>query len=62
MSWFRKKKSKTRVRDVICGMEIDPNEAAAHVTLEGVEYYFCCEGCLAEFKKEHPETGPSPKT
>lgn len=44
------KRSQALARDPVCGMEVDPTEARAHEVVDGVEYYFCCEGCLAEFK------------
>jgi putative ABC transport system ATP-binding protein len=38
------------VRDPICGMEIDPAEARGHERVGDVDYWFCCEGCLSEFR------------
>ena len=37
------------VKDVVCGMEIDPETAAATSEYKGVTYYFCAEGCKQEF-------------
>ena len=31
-------------------MEIDPAEARGHERVGEVDYWFCCEGCLAEFR------------
>ncbi len=42
------------VKDVVCGMEIDPKEAAAKSEYQGVTYYFCSRGCRAEFEAELP--------
>ena len=38
------------VRDPVCGMEVDPETAAAKTSINGVEYYFCAQGCRAEFE------------
>ena len=37
------------VKDVVCGMEIDPDTAAATSQHKGVTYYFCAESCKQEF-------------
>ncbi|HSU87163.1 MAG TPA: heavy metal translocating P-type ATPase [Chthoniobacterales bacterium] len=37
------------VRDPICGMEIDPKNAAAMVEREGEKFYFCSLHCRDEF-------------
>jgi Cu+-exporting ATPase len=37
------------VKDVVCGMEIDPESAAATSVRNGVTYYFCAESCKQEF-------------
>ncbi len=42
------------VRDEVCGMEFDANEAAATVRLGGLTYFFCSERCMRRFL-EHPE-------
>jgi putative ABC transport system ATP-binding protein len=44
------KRDASLVRDPICGMAIDPNEAPARIAVNGVDYYFCSEGCQAEFQ------------
>jgi P-type Cu+ transporter len=38
--------------DPICGMEVEPAQAAADVEHAGKSYYFCSVGCAARFKKE----------
>ena len=43
-----------RVRDEVCGMEIESDKAAGDVTLNGRMYYFCSERCRRMFK-EHPD-------
>jgi len=40
------------VKDVVCGMHIDPVEAAATYEWDGVTYYFCSAECLERFKEE----------
>ena len=37
------------VKDVVCGMEIDPDTAAGKSEYRGTTYYFCAEGCKQEF-------------
>jgi YHS domain-containing protein len=40
------------VKDPVCGMEIDPKDAAATSDYEGVTYYFCAVGCKERFDAE----------
>jgi len=40
------------VKDPVCGMEIDPQEAAGTSDYEGVTYYFCAVGCKERFDAE----------
>ena len=37
------------VKDVVCGMQIDPQKAAGTSTYNGQTYYFCSQGCKAKF-------------
>ena len=37
------------VKDVVCGMMIDPATAAAMSTYKGASYYFCAPGCKTDF-------------
>ncbi len=37
------------VKDLVCGMEIDPETAAGKSEHQGVSYYFCAEGCKQSF-------------
>jgi len=37
------------VKDVVCGMEIDPTTAAATSEYKGTIYYFCAAGCKTDF-------------
>ncbi|HKY83529.1 MAG TPA: ATP-binding cassette domain-containing protein [Anaerolineales bacterium] len=36
--------------DPVCGMAIEKDRAAASLTWEGAEYFFCSRGCRAEFE------------
>ncbi len=44
----------TRVKDLVCGMEIDKESAPASCEHEGKTYYFCCSSCKEKFM-ENPE-------
>jgi YHS domain-containing protein len=35
--------------DPVCGMSVDPKTAAAKSMLNGVDIYFCAQGCKAAF-------------
>ena len=37
------------VKDVVCGMMIDPSAAAAKRTYEGRDFFFCSTACAAAF-------------
>ncbi|MGA2764751.1 MAG: YHS domain-containing protein [Spirochaetia bacterium] len=39
----------SKVKDVVCGMMIDPATAAATRRYEGTKYYFCAHGCAKAF-------------
>src|SRR5664279_5459331 len=45
---------KTTVTDPICGMEVDPTNAAATAEHDGGTFYFCSEHCRQKFVKETP--------
>ena len=38
--------------DPICGMQVDPEKAAARVEYEGTTYYFCCGHCAKTFSAD----------
>jgi len=40
------------VKDPVCGMDIDPNTAAATEDYQGKNYYFCSTVCQDKFKAE----------
>lgn len=53
----------TTVTDPICGMDIDPADAAGSSTYEGQTYYFCNLNCKVTFDKAPAEyAGPAPAT
>ncbi len=41
-----------KVKDPVCGMEVDPKQAAARAEYQGKTYYFCSPGCKAAFEKD----------
>jgi len=41
-----------KVKDPVCGMEIDSQHAAAKTEYEGKIYYFCSPGCKTTFERE----------
>ena len=42
----------TTVKDPVCGMEIDPKDAAATSDYEGATHYFCAIACKERFDAE----------
>ena len=43
--------SPATVKDVVCGMDIDPKDAAGKVEYQGKTYYFCSDECKQKFEK-----------
>jgi YHS domain-containing protein len=43
-----------KVQDPVCGMMIEPDQAAAQATRNSETFYFCSEACQREFLA-HPE-------
>ena len=41
-----------KVKDLVCGMMIDPQTAAATSQYKGQTYYFCARGCKVAFDKD----------
>ena len=41
-----------RVKDPVCGMEIEKGAAKGPVEHMGKAFYFCSEGCKEKFEKE----------
>ena len=48
-SGTKTKETSQMVKDVVCGMQIDPNEAAGKSEYGGQTYYFCAPGCKRKF-------------
>lgn len=46
-----------KVKDPVCGMEIDPSDAVAHETHDGHDFYFCSAGCHQAFLKDPHQFG-----
>jgi Cu+-exporting ATPase len=49
------------VKDLVCGMDVDPAATAHHARHEGSEYHFCSDGCRRKFVADplrylHPST------
>jgi Cu+-exporting ATPase len=43
--------TKTLTTDPVCGMTVDPANAAS-VEHEGTKFYFCCQGCATKFQAD----------
>lgn len=39
-------------KDPVCGMDVDPQQAAGTSEYEGTTYYFCSPGCKKSFDKD----------
>lgn len=39
------------VKDLVCGMEVNEKAAGYSMIYEGEMFYFCSEGCRAEFRR-----------
>jgi Cu+-exporting ATPase len=55
----------TEEHDPVCGMKVDPSEAAASIEHHGATVYFCSESCAAKFRaapakyvKAKPDAAP----
>lgn len=40
--------------DPVCGMQVDPRQAAGESEYQGTTYYFCSPGCKRQFDR-NPE-------
>lgn len=38
-------------KDLVCGMEINPETAKSKIDYKGQVYYFCAEQCKTEFER-----------
>lgn len=52
--------ARLKVLDPVCGMEIDPNQAAGSRQDGQQTYYFCSNRCLGEYDREHPAPAATP--
>jgi Cu+-exporting ATPase len=43
------------VQDPVCGMEIDPTQAAGQASYQGRTFYFCSEECMQKFQQNPGE-------
>jgi P-type Cu+ transporter len=55
----------TKARDPVCGMTVDPLQAAASEVYQGQTYHFCSKGCAAKFRADpesylHPQAKLDP--
>jgi Cu+-exporting ATPase len=41
-------------KDPVCGMDVDPSQAAGQSVYKGQTYYFCSKGCKVAFDR-NPE-------
>jgi len=39
-------------KDLVCGMEVDEEEAPAKTEYKGQTYYFCAPGCKVAFERD----------
>jgi len=51
--------------DPVCGMTVDPSQAAGKSSYQGKDYYFCSKGCVAKFEANpdkylRPSAQPEP--
>ena len=44
--------NKQQFVDPVCGMSVDPDTAAAKTCHNGVQVYFCAEGCKQAFETD----------
>ena len=44
-----------KVTDPVCGMQVDPSSAAARVTHQGREFFFCSPSCRDKFVADPPK-------
>ncbi len=38
------------VKDLVCGMDVEPSTAKHKLEYAGKTYYFCCASCLEKFR------------
>src|ERR1700682_6269209 len=47
-------------RDPVCGMPVEPADAAGHSEYRGQTYYFCGKSCLEKFRQDPARYVSSP--
>ena len=47
--------NRERVKDPVCGMDVDPKNPAGRFELKGETYFFCSQNCLQRFSKSPEE-------
>jgi Cu+-exporting ATPase len=47
--------------DPVCGMEVDPSDAAGTSTIGGKTFYFCAQSCKERFDANPAEFGVTPR-
>ncbi len=52
LSLETKKPQGETVKDLVCGMTVDPESAAYHHEYDSKPYFFCSEHCLEKFRKD----------
>jgi P-type Cu+ transporter len=52
--------SSAKVKDPVCGMDVDPETARLKALHNGKEYFFCSAGCLAKFQANPEKILASP--
>jgi YHS domain-containing protein len=51
-----------KVKDPVCGMGVNPKEAAGKSEYQGQTYYFCSPGCKQAFDKKPEKYAGKPET
>lgn len=44
--------------DPVCNMKVEEKNAAGQSTFEGVQYYFCGQGCKQKFDQDPKQYAP----
>ncbi len=51
-----------KVKDPVCGMDVDPANAKAKANYQGKTFHFCCSGCATKFQTNPEKYLSSPTT
>jgi Cu+-exporting ATPase len=52
----------SKVKDPVCGMQVDPDKTAQHSVYEGQTYHFCSSVCKSIFDRESPKYAAAPSS